>query len=468
MLVPRKLWFAMLAVVVLLALPAAAAKAVAHMPVGFYDDPSFRWSTETTSNLAAAQRAHTNIVHVFANWASIAPTRPKNPLSGSDPAYQLSDLDTLVRSAQYYDMQVLMTIGQTPKWANGGKTPNYPPSNMNDLTSFAHMLASRYNGTHAGFGSVAFFSVWNEPNLQLFLAPQFSSSGKIVSPNTYAKLYMAAYTGIKAGNPKALVAAGETSNRGRNHPSGGASDSVAPATFAHDLSLVAPKLPFDAWATHPYPSSYPLGPAQRVAYPNVGFSTMDRFGSDLAKWFGRKVPIWVTEYGEQTAPWNHGPVTYAAQAKDAKAALQLAQQSQYVQMFIWFIFRDSTAQTWFSGVVAANGKKKPAYSAFAATAKGIVGLAQQITGGKPFTVNMGVPVMAYYNPIGTKLGVTYKVVSGKSLLSIGQPRIALGSNGSITINVKYAPPKGRNYTMYVTVNDKHGHIENRTIALLTS
>src|SRR5262249_32396154 len=149
-----------------------------------------------------------------------------------DPAYNLSDLDALMESAQKYDLQVLMTISGTPKWANGGQTPNNPPTSMGTLTTFAQLLASRYNGTH-GFRSVACFSVWNEPNLQQFLTPQYEGT-TIVSPGIYARLYMAAYAGIKKGNPHALVAAGETSNRGKQAPSPG-SDSVAPATFAHLL-----------------------------------------------------------------------------------------------------------------------------------------------------------------------------------------------------------------------------------------
>ena len=205
--VPRKLRLALPVLVVLLALPAATAKAVARMPVGFFDDPSFRWSTQLNQNLLSAQRTHSSIVHVLANWATIAPTKPANALNGNDKAYHLSDIDTLVRQAQEYGFEVLLTIAQTPKWANGGKTPNYPPTNMNTLTQFAQMLATRYNGSKPGVGTVRRFSVWNEPNLGLFLAPQFDSKGKIVSPATYAKLYAAAYQGIKNGNPNAMVAA---------------------------------------------------------------------------------------------------------------------------------------------------------------------------------------------------------------------------------------------------------------------
>jgi hypothetical protein len=94
------------------------------MPVGFFDDPSFRWAPvkEIPLNLAAAQAAGASIIHLLADWATIAPTKPKNPLNGNDPAYRLSDLDALVRTAPRYDLSLLITISWTPKWANGGKS----------------------------------------------------------------------------------------------------------------------------------------------------------------------------------------------------------------------------------------------------------------------------------------------------------------------------------------------------------
>jgi hypothetical protein len=463
--VPRKLRFAFLVVVVTLAVPAATAHAVARMPVGFFDDPSFRWSADTATNLRSAQVANGSIVHILVNWASIAPKRPANPLNGNDPAYHLSDIDAMVQIAPKYGLQVLLTIALTPAWANGGKTPNYPPKNLNDLTQFSQMLATRYNGSKAGRGVVTRFSVWNEPNLQLFLAPQFNGS-KIVSPGTYAKLFMAAYTGIKAGNKTALLAAGETSNRGHNHPTGGVSDSVAPATFARLVSEANPSLPIDAWATHPYPTSYPLGPNQKVAYPNVGFSTMDKFGADLATWFHKPVPIWVTEYGEQTAPYPYGPVSLSEQAAHAKQALQLAAKSPYVQMFIWFILRDSTAQTWFSGLETVNGKKKPSYNTFKTTAAGIVGQSQVVSPGKTFSVKVPFPILAYSNPVGTKIGMTYKVFLGKVVQYVAQPLLPLAKDGTVTIKVPFKPVKGKTYTMTVNANDKTARMEQQNILLL--
>jgi hypothetical protein len=281
---------------------------------------------------------------------------------------------------------------------------------------------------------------------------------------------MAGYKGIKAGNPTALVAAGETSNRGHNHPTAPAgNDSVAPATFAHLVSEANPKLPFDAWATHPYPSVYALGPSQRVAYPNVSFSTINRFGADLAKWFHRPVPIWVTEYGEQTAPAapKYGPISTSLQAAHAKQALQLAAASPYVQMFVWFIFRDSSAQTWFSGLQQVSGANKPGYRVFKSTAAGIVGQTPLVVAsGKKFSANVPVPILSYYNAPGAKIGVTYTVLVGKTLYAVGQPLVKMGKGGVITVPVNFAPAKGKTYTLNVTASDRGGHFETTETLLL--
>lgn len=465
----RKLGLALFVVLALLAVPAATVRAAVRMPVGFFDDPSFRWSPDAAKNLAAASAANTSIIHVLANWSTIAPTRPASPLNGNDPAYHLSDLDTAIRSAESYGLQVLLTIAETPSWANGGQTPNHPPTHLTDLTQFAQMLATRYDGRHPGFGVVNRFSVWNEPNLAYFLTPQYSGS-KIVSPAIYVRLYLAAYEGIKAGNPHALVAAGETSNRGHNHPTGGVSDSVAPATFAHLVSVADPKLPFDAWATHPYPSVYRLGPTQKVAYPNVALSNMARFGASLKQWFHRAVPIWVTEYAEQTAPAAavYGPISYAQQAADAKKALQLAAADPYVQMFVWFIFRDSTAQTWFSGVETASGKKKPSYAAFAKTAKGIDGQSQTVSPGKPFSVSAYLPYLSFRDAPGAKIQCNYTIFQGSKAVSTAAPRMTLQPNGSVTFKVAFHPVKGKTYSMAMHFVDTHFETEQLTAALLPS
>lgn len=464
--------FALIALIVLFVSPTAIATATARMPVGFYDDDSFRWSPDVAQNLLAAQKAGASILHVTADWSAIAPTKPADPLNGNDPAYRIADLDQLVRNAGRYGMQVMINISRTPSWANGGQMPNYPPTNLNDLTQFAQMLAARYDG-QPNRGLVLRWSIWNEPNLGLFLTPQFVN-GKIVSPNEYAKIYMAGYKGIKAGDKNALVAVGETSNRGRLTFDPGLPDgdqAVAPATFAHLLSEIAPKLPFDAWATHPYPTSTNLPPTQKVAYPNVTLSTINKFGASLQQWFHRRVPIWITEYAEQTKPQcTPAPcgVSYAQQAADAKTALQMAAASPYVEMFVWFTFRDSPG-TWQSGLETAAGVKKPAYAAFSTAAHKIDGQSQVIVPGKAPTLTVFVPFMAYHDAIGSKLGVKYVVYRGSHKVGAGEAAPTLLNSQAVTLTLKSLKPvAGMVYTATVNVGDKNGQHQIRIISLTTT
>jgi hypothetical protein len=78
--------FALIAFTVLLAIPAAAVHAAPRMPIGFFDDPSFRWSPTRADNLRAAAVAGASVIHTTASWASLAPTKPANAANGTSPA----------------------------------------------------------------------------------------------------------------------------------------------------------------------------------------------------------------------------------------------------------------------------------------------------------------------------------------------------------------------------------------------
>jgi hypothetical protein len=339
------------------------------------------------------------------------------------------------------------------------------PKRLGDLTAFAKMLAKRYNGRQ-GHGSVALYSVWNEPNLQLFLTPQFVGK-KIVGPANYAKLFKAAYSGIKAGNPLAKVAIGETSARGRDKPLSGNSATIAPGTFAKLLGKVR-GLRFDAWAHHPYPTSPNLPPTQKVRYPNVTFSTMPKFESDLKKFFHRSVPVWVTEYGHETKPGEPHGVTTAKQAAYAKQALTIAKNDPNIQMFIWFVFHDSSGNPWQSGLFGTHNNAKPAYSAFSSLARLIDGTTVNVKAGASPRVTMFVPYLGYYSQPGTPIGLTYFVKDGSKNLAPGQPVATLAGDYSITFTPTFKAVKGHTYTITATANEPNGHSEIRTAIVKTS
>lgn len=451
--------FALIAFTALLAIPAATVHAAPRMPIGFFDDPSFRWSPDRADNLRSAAVTGGSVIHTTATWPSIAPTRPADAANGDDPAYRLNDLDELVFQAGLYGLRVMVDVTGTPKWANGGKAPNVMPKRLRDLTAFTRMLAARYSG-RTGNGIVGLWSVWNEPNLQLFLTPQYAGK-KIVGAANYAKLYRAAYAGIKAGNPAAKVAIGETSARGRDKPLAGKSGSVAPGTFAKLLGQEK-GLKFDAWAHHPYPTSPNLPPLQKVRYPNVTLSTLPQFEADLKRFFHRSVPVWITEYGHETKPGEPHGVTPAKQAAYAKQALTVAKNDPNVQMFIWFVFRDSAGNPWQSGLLAPDGVQKPAYDQFGSLARLIDGTTSTAKAGVPARVTMYVPYLSHYAVPGSQIGLTYTVKDGSKSVAVGQPVATLAQDQSITFTPAFTPVKGHTYTVTAVANEQNGHTEQRT------
>ena len=101
----------------------------------------------------------------------------------------------------------------------------------------------------------------------------------------------------------------------------------------------------------------------------------------------------------------------------------MAAANPYVEMFVWFILRDTTDKTWNSGLVASTGAKKPAYAAFAKAAKRIDGQTQMVVAGKSPTIRLDVPFLTYGNAVGARVGITYEVLRrARSSSPSAQPR----------------------------------------------
>ncbi len=464
---PRAARFFVIAFVALIVSPVATAAAATRMPIGFFDDPSFRWSPSSAQNLAAAAAAGATVIHTTADWSKIAPTRPQFPADPDDTAYHLSDLDTLVRESARYGLRVMIDITGTPKWANGGLSPNHMPKHLSDFATFVRMLALRYDGRNIGKGEVSLWSVWNEPNLQQFLTPQYVGK-RIVSPSNYAKLYKTAYAAIKSENPWAKVAIGETSAQGRDKPTKGSSQTVSPGTFMKLLSKVK-GLRFDAWAHHPYPTARTAKPLEKVRYPNVTLSMLPTFEKALKADFHRTVPVWITEYGHETKPAQPKGISYSLQAAYAKQALQIARKDPNVQMFCWFTFRDSSGNPWKSGIENADGTPKPSFAAFSSLAHAIDGTTVTARSGRPMgPVTIYVPYLTFYNPVGVLVGVTYSVYDGSKLVAAGEPRGNIAPDSSVTFTPTFTPVKKHTYRITATVNDPNGNQQTRTVTVIAS
>jgi hypothetical protein len=471
--VKRGLQLLLLAATAALLVPAVAQSAP-RIWVGFHDDVNFRYEPRREAMLDQARSTNATIVRTLVTWANVAPRRPARATNPFDKAYRFDDLDELVRNAQKRDLEVVITIWGTPKWANGGKTPNFAPTRMSDLTAFSRAVASRYSGRFAGIPFVRFYSIWNESNLQLFLAPQFDSRGRSVAPRIYAKLAAAAYAGIKAGSPGAKIAVGSTSSAGRDKPLAGKSATHSPGRFAQLVAAANPRLKFDAWAQHPYPVPANQKPDQKVRWPNVTLASFPRFEKSLDTWFKRKgVRIWITEYGHEVRQDGEPKgISRALQATYARRALALAKADPRTDMFIWFIFRDHPTSTWQSGLRTVSGATKPALAAFrsAAASLNARNAILSVRGGvvsPPVTVYLR-SYGAGTNP-GTRVGLNVKIrLRGKLVKSVSATA-TFRRDASVSFRLTgFRPAKGKTYTAEVVANDPTGAgvTLKRTLTLL--
>ena len=264
----------------------------------------------------------------------------------------------------------MLTISGTPRWANGGKSPNVMPSARRRL----HRVRAR--------DRVALLRALRRLSVRPLLVgleraepalgsstPQFDRRGKSVAPANYAKLYAAAYDGHQGGQPaRAGRASARRRPRGSDKPQGlrpdhspgtlrGARREGQPA--AQVRRVVAPPVP-----VQPEPRRRARSSSGRTSrWPRFPASTRE-----LKRWFKRKsVPIWITEYGHQTSPPDSFGVSYATQAayiragdRDGEEATRSSGCSSGSST------RTTRARTWESGLYtqdgAAEGRRRRARS----------------------------------------------------------------------------------------------------------
>jgi hypothetical protein len=441
-----------------------------RMWVGFHDDPSFRWVNDRVARIERSARDGSTIIRLLVQWNLTAPQRPANASDPFDPAYNFDDLDESIRAAQESDQEVMITISGTPGWANGGRRPNVMPRRLSDFTAFARAISNRYSGRHVGFPFVRFWAIWNEPNLNLFLTPQFNSRGRSVAPANYARLYAAGYTGIKAGSPRAKVGIGETSARGRDRRVPGLSDTHSPGKFAELVARANPRLRFDAWTHHPYPFNPNSRPTQVVRWPNVSLASLPRFNQSLKQWFRRsKVDIWVTEYGHQTKPPDQFGISYAKQSQYIAQSIAMARRFSFVPMFIWFVYQDDQGQPWESGLYTQGGASKgrsPSRFARAARPLDPRSAVYQFRGGTR------TPLVSLYarkycdkNSVGSPIGMTWRVFRAGRLIAVGQQSSPLGADCTITARLRFNVARRTSYTATFDLNDRHGTLMARRLTI---
>ncbi len=246
---------------------------------------------------------------------------------------------------------------------------------------------------------------------------------------------------------------------------------MRPGTFAEGVAKANKHLKFDAWAQHPYPVPVNGKPTQKVLWPNVALTSLPRFETSLDTWFGRKnIPVWITEYGNETKPGEPTGVTEAQQASYVTQAIDIAKKDPRVPMFIWFVMQDSTGSLWQSGIYRKDGSAKPSRAKFAAAAGPLNAKNTKLSvkgGTKNPSVTVYLRSFCANNPVGAKIGITSTTKLGGKQIAYSQPQLSLAIDCTVAYKVAgLTVAKGKTYTVAVEANTKNGNFLNRTITIV--
>ncbi|MDQ4030110.1 MAG: family 1 glycosylhydrolase [Actinomycetota bacterium] len=332
-------------VLALVALPAPA-EASRYVRYGIQDDA---WLASGPGRLGQRldrlDRIGVELYRYTLRWDRIASVKPANGRDHADPAYDWGAADAIVDGLRARGIAPILTLWGTPRWANGGRGPNWAPRSKWNFASFAFAAAKRYGA------KVNHWLVWNEPNKAGFFRP--------TTPRAYVRLLNVAHPALKAGDPNAAaVGAGVTGPRGGR---GG----VSPVAWIRGMDGARARL--DAYAHHPYPS-HPSDHPWRGGCGHctaIEMARLERLLREVRRAFGGK-RIWLTEYGYQTNPPDRFlGVSKARQARYIGSASRRAYAAPRVDMLIHFMYRDDgRAAGWQSGLVNRSGSAKPAYRAW--------------------------------------------------------------------------------------------------------
>jgi hypothetical protein len=380
-------------------------------------------------------------VHVYMAWSSLAPdaqSKQRPDFNATDPssyaAASWAPYDAIVRGLAARHMGIDLALsGSAPVWAEAAHGPKYD-YNLGDYEpdpaayrQWVTAVATRYSGHYTPPGQssplpkVNFWSVWNEPNLGTFLAPQAPHGGSKleVSPRLYRGLVDAAWSALQAsGHGGDTILIGELAPAGSTFPGApgvfgnmpglqfvralycvgasyqplrGAAATArgCPANAAGSKGFAAANpglFKASGFADHPYPQGLPPDkstPNEPDYTELAGIPKLEHVLDRLQKLYGSSTqfPIWSTEFGYITDPPNTtgGGIPYKTAALYLNWAEYLTWLNPRIKSYDQYLINDPPGSKAFSsGLSSPTGKPKPTYAAYrmplylpvSATAKG--------------------------------------------------------------------------------------------------
>jgi hypothetical protein len=379
----------------LAAVAAAPAGAARPLTLGFGDGIFSAPASESAPWFQRAVDSGSTVVREGNGWASLSPRRPVSPADPADPAYRWQSLDDEVRNAAAHGLSPIISLTGAPAWAEGPQRPASAVAgawrpDAAAYEQFARALGTRYSGTYPdpqnpgqSLPRVTYWQPWNEPNLSLYLAPQWVRQGTHyvpASPSIYRALLNGFYGGIKASEPAAVVVSAGTAPFGDPAPGG---QRMMPALFVREMLCLhgrrlalepcADPIHFDVLAHHPYSVGGPFNSALQP--DDVSIPDMHKLAGPLlkAERTGRVLPrgpkpLWVTEVSYDSNPPDPQGVPQPEHARWTEETLyELWRQG--VSLVTWYLIRDqppvpSYAASYQSGMYLLGGQPKLSQRAF--------------------------------------------------------------------------------------------------------
>ena len=301
-------------------------------------------------------------------WAHVAPTRPTDPRSPDDPAYQWpASLDLALNKARAYGIEPVLYVNTFPAWSNGGRGSTWVPDNPVDYGDFMAAAVARYP-------QVRRWIAFSEPSHYVNFQPQGGQGRR--APRLYAQLLDAAYRAMHAARPDVVVIGGNV------HPAGSNDNTTtAPDTFLRNMVLPNGQRPqLDMFGVNPY-TERRLDMALPHRPRRLDFNDLDWLARQLDRyWPGRHLQIFVEEFGWNTEHEASGwlyVVSRKTQASRLSKAYRIAATLPRINTMCWFQLYDRAPrrvgdrwQNWTSGLRTWSGARKPSWRAFARVPRG--------------------------------------------------------------------------------------------------
>jgi polysaccharide biosynthesis protein PslG len=387
--------------------------------------------------LDLVKRANGNVIRLDVGWSTLE--------SGGKGVYSpwyLGKLDRVMRAAQARGIKVIVSLVSTPCWASSAPeslrqgcegswwdrgVAQHPPTNAADYGDAARFITARYGE------ALAALEVWNEPNIDRFLAGPRKAA-------EYAALVRAAYPAAKAGNPHVPVLAGALA--------------AADRPFLDELYAHGIKGHYDAISVHPYNEWRDPADRWHERWRQYTFLPGIEWVREGQRVAGDSSPLWITEFGWSTCREHSWCVDRAQQADYTVRAFQLLGGLDYVEAASLYQLRDNGTNptdlesNW--GLVDRDYDAKPAFAAVSAALAGRAGA-------KPRALRS--PGRARRRPARRGRPFTLRVRIGRRGLAYATGRAPAGRR--ITLRFRRCRPAQARRRVVVARAGRHGAYRRR-------